>query len=158
MNFMLIVLDQLHNQEIEVGELLTVVVVKATNVIKDIVEGFKDTVGGRMRIYEELIQDTVDTALRDLDQKAKDLGYDGVIGIKIANPTVAKGGAEVVVYGNGFRFKTKSSDSLDLDLESQGIDREQAQVLRTSLATFSEDWDSPEMSIYDDYDAAKANS
>jgi len=42
-------------------------------------------------------------------------------------------------------------------LESQGIDREQAQVLRTSLATFSEDWDSPKMSIYDNYDAAKAN-
>lgn len=47
--------------------------------------------------------------------------------------------------------------SNDIDLESQGIDREQAKVLRASLATFSDDWDSPEMSIYDNYDAAKAN-
>jgi hypothetical protein len=45
----------------------------------------------------------------------------------------------------------------EIDLESQGIDREQAKLLRANLATFSEDWDSPEMSIYDDYDAAKAN-
>lgn len=45
----------------------------------------------------------------------------------------------------------------EIDLKSQGIDREQAEVLRASLATFSEDWDSPEMSIYDNYDAAKAN-
>jgi hypothetical protein len=45
----------------------------------------------------------------------------------------------------------------DIDLKSQGIDTEQAESLRTSLATFSEDWDSPEMSIYDNYDAAKAN-
>jgi hypothetical protein len=44
-----------------------------------------------------------------------------------------------------------------IDLTSQGIDREQAESLRTSLATFSEDWDSPEMSIYDNYDSAKAN-
>lgn len=47
--------------------------------------------------------------------------------------------------------------SNDIDLESQGIDREQAKVLRASLATFSDDWDSPEMSIYDNYDAANAN-
>ena len=41
------------------------------------------------------------------------------------------------------------------DLESQGIDKEQAHILRSGLATFSDDWDSPEMSIYDNYDAAK---
>jgi len=47
--------------------------------------------------------------------------------------------------------------SNDIDLESRGIDTEQAKVLRASLASFSDDWDSPEMSIYDNYDAAKAN-
>lgn len=47
--------------------------------------------------------------------------------------------------------------SNEIDLESQGIDKEQAKLLRANLTTFSEDWDSPEMGIYDDYDAAKAN-
>ena len=47
--------------------------------------------------------------------------------------------------------------SNEIDLESQGINREQAEVLRANLATFSEDWDSLEMGIYDNYDAAKAN-
>lgn len=45
----------------------------------------------------------------------------------------------------------------EINLEALGIDREQAKVLRASLSAFAEDWDSPEMSIYDDYDAAKAN-
>jgi hypothetical protein len=45
----------------------------------------------------------------------------------------------------------------DIDLKSQGIDREQAETLRASLATFLEDWNSPNMSIYDNFDAAKAN-
>lgn len=44
-----------------------------------------------------------------------------------------------------------------IDLATQGIDRTQAEVLRANLATFAEDWDSPEMSIYDNYDAAKAD-
>ena len=47
--------------------------------------------------------------------------------------------------------------SAAISLESQGINREQAATLRANLTTFSEDWDSPEMSIYDNYDAAKAN-
>jgi hypothetical protein len=45
-----------------------------------------------------------------------------------------------------------------VDLVAQGIDRDQAQALRASFSTFREDWESPEMSIYDDYDAARNNA
>lgn len=44
-----------------------------------------------------------------------------------------------------------------VDLRSRGINEKQAAELRGRLETFAEDWDSPEMSIYDNYDAAKAN-
>ena len=42
-----------------------------------------------------------------------------------------------------------------IDLRTRGIAEKQAAELRARLATFAEDWDSPEMSIYDNYDAAK---
>lgn len=45
-----------------------------------------------------------------------------------------------------------------IDLQSRGIDPAQAAEIRGRLATFAEDWDSPEMSVYDDYDNAKSNS
>ncbi|OUL18540.1 hypothetical protein BV378_36350 [Nostoc sp. RF31YmG] len=105
---MLISLDHIHEQNIEVGEFLNVVVVKTANIFKDLKGNWEDMKGGHMKVYEELIQDTVDTALKQLEQKAKARGYDGVIGVKIAHPTVANGGAEVIVYGNGFRKITKS--------------------------------------------------
>ncbi|MEK7728850.1 MAG: hypothetical protein AAB354_10585 [candidate division KSB1 bacterium] len=44
-----------------------------------------------------------------------------------------------------------------IDLRSRGIDEAQASDLRARLASFAEDWNSPEMDIYDNYDAAKAN-
>jgi hypothetical protein len=44
-----------------------------------------------------------------------------------------------------------------IDLRERGIDEAQAADLRARLATFAEDWNSPEMDIYDNYDAAKAN-
>jgi hypothetical protein len=42
-----------------------------------------------------------------------------------------------------------------IDLQERGIDEAHAADLRARLATF-EDWDSPEMDIYDKYDTAKA--
>jgi hypothetical protein len=43
-----------------------------------------------------------------------------------------------------------------IDIQVRGIDEAHAADLRARLATLAEDWDSSEMAIYDDYDAAKA--
>ena len=43
-----------------------------------------------------------------------------------------------------------------IDLRARGIDEAQAAELRAHLAAFAEDWNSPEMDVYDDYDAARA--
>ena len=55
----------------------------------------------------------------------------------------------------GCRRSDPSSHSIDL--RERGIDKAQAANLRERLATFAEDWESPEMSIYDNSDAAKSN-
>lgn len=105
---MLISLDHYpSSSEIEIGELLFVVSVSAANVVNDIRENIRNLVGGRMSHYEKLIERSVAQALVDLETKAKAKGYDGVIGVKIANPTVVEGGVEVVIYGNGFRRRAK---------------------------------------------------
>lgn len=66
----------------------------------------------------------------------------------VESPTDVIEGARVIVT-----FVPSNS----IDLASQGIDTAQAEVLLTSLGTFAEDWNNPQMSIYDDYDTAKAN-
>jgi hypothetical protein len=57
----------------------------------------------------------------------------------------------------GARVIVTFIESSTIDLAAQGIDPKQAELLRTNLATFAEDWNSPEMSIYDNYDATKAS-
>ena len=106
---MLIALDYHPSAQIELGELLTVVNVSAANVVKDIRENIRNLVGGRMVHYETLVAKSVDGALAELDEKAKALGYDGVIGVKISHPSLVEGGVEVVVYGNAFRFVKQST-------------------------------------------------
>lgn len=99
---MLLALDTPHRDDVEVGEMLVVVTVYAANIVRDVRENIRNLVGGRMSHYETLVQTAVDQALADLEQKARERGYDGVIGVKISHPTVVEGGVEVIVYGNGF--------------------------------------------------------
>lgn len=47
-------------------------------------------------------------------------------------------------------------ESNDIELSDYGINRLQAEALRSKLGSFADDWNSPEMSIYDNYDAAKS--
>lgn len=106
---MLISLDHFPaSDDVEIGELFFTVSVTAANLVNDIRENIRNLVGGRMVHYEKLIEKSVTQALADLEAKAKAKGYEGVIGVKIANPTVVEGGVEVVVYGNGFRRRVKS--------------------------------------------------
>jgi len=42
-----------------------------------------------------------------------------------------------------------------IDLRAAGIGEAQAADLRSRLATFVEDWERPEMDVYDDYEGAK---
>jgi hypothetical protein len=48
-------------------------------------------------------------------------------------------------------------DADRVDLRSRGIDPAPAAELRARLGSFTAEWDSTEMSLYDNYDAAKAN-
>jgi hypothetical protein len=43
-----------------------------------------------------------------------------------------------------------------IDLREQGINETQAADLRVRLTTFVEDWSSPEMDVYDNYDELKS--
>ena len=58
-----------------------------------------------------------------------------------------------------YSFRRESGIKIDELLEITdrfgGIDKKQAAELRARLTTFAEDWDSPEMDIYDDYEKAK---
>ncbi len=59
--------------------------------------------------------------------------------------------------GQTIDYRRSDPPSHSIDLQGCGIDKVQAANLRERLATFAEDWESPEMSIYDNYDAAKSN-
>jgi hypothetical protein len=49
-------------------------------------------------------------------------------------------------------------ESSTVDLRERGVSKKQAKSIRAQLAPFAEEWESPEMSAYDNYEAIKAKT
>lgn len=62
----------------------------------------------------------------------------------------------VIVSIEEWRTIMKKMQASGIDLREHGITEEQALELRERLTPFAEDWNIPEMDIYDHYDEAKA--
>jgi len=75
------------------------------NVFKDIFASFRDFFGGRSRSYERTIADAREMALKDLEEKAKEMRADAVVGIDIDYEVLGKGNSMLMVSANGTAVK-----------------------------------------------------
>ncbi len=103
-DILLLTTEAVAGRAIRAGGLVTASAVGAANILRDIREHITNTFGGRMRRYEELVEQTLERALASLRQKAANEGYDGVVALRISHPVVTQGGVEIIVYGTGFVF------------------------------------------------------
>lgn len=67
----------------------------------------------------------------------------------LEEPTASEGMRVIVTFLDSPAERVVTSD-LSVNLEDRGIGVEQAADLRSRLRTFAEDWDSPEMDVYDE--------
>lgn len=92
-------------EAVEIGELVSVAVVQASNIVRDVREMITNAFGGRMKRYEALLELTLQRAELRFREELLAKGYDGALGVRYAHPTVVDGGAELIVYGTGFRWR-----------------------------------------------------
>ena len=93
------------------GEMITACAVSGANVLRDMREAITNTIGGEMKRYEGLLDDTIARALARLRERASEAGYDGVIGVRLSHPVITDGAIEVVVSGTGFWFVDRTTAS-----------------------------------------------
>ena len=57
--------------------------IMGANVVRDVFAQITDIVGGRSGAYESKLQDARDTALRELEQRAGEMGSNAVVGVDL---------------------------------------------------------------------------
>lgn len=58
------------------------------NVFRDIFASIRDIVGGRSGSYEKVLREAKDTALREMQEQAQNMGANAVIGVDLDYETV----------------------------------------------------------------------
>ena len=71
------------------------------NLFKDIFAGIRDLVGGRSQTYERELQRARDIALRELEERALELGADAVIGVDIDYEVLGQSNGMLMVSASG---------------------------------------------------------
>ena len=71
------------------------------NVFKDLFAGIRDLVGGRSGIYEKELQRARDIALRELEERAQELGANAVVGVDLDYEVLGEKNGMLMVSASG---------------------------------------------------------
>ncbi len=71
---------------------------------RDFMAGLKNIVGGELKGYTELLNESRQEAIERLKQQAEAIGADAVLNIRFATSSIAAGAAEVFAYGTAVKL------------------------------------------------------
>ena len=80
-------------------------VIVGANIFKDLFASVRDIVGGRSGAYESSLRDARKTALAEMQDEARALGADAVIGVDLDYEVIGQGGSMLMVSASGTAVK-----------------------------------------------------
>jgi uncharacterized protein YbjQ (UPF0145 family) len=94
----------------EITDYLDIVVGEAilgANVFKDFFSSIRDIVGGRSGAYEKEMGRAREIAFQEMEDRARELGANGIVGIDIDYEVVGQGGSMLMVSVSGTAVRIK---------------------------------------------------
>ena len=71
------------------------------NIFRDIFAGIRDIVGGRSGSYEEVLREAKDNAITELEENARRMGANAVVGVDLDYETIGTNGSMLMVTASG---------------------------------------------------------
>jgi uncharacterized protein YbjQ (UPF0145 family) len=79
--------------------------VRAKHVGRDFMASLKNIVGGELKGYTELLNDSRNQATQRMIAQAEELGANAVVNVRYSTSSVAQGASEIYVYGTAVRIE-----------------------------------------------------
>lgn len=73
--------------------------VRAKNIGRDLMASLKNLIGGELKGYTELMQDSREEAVTRMKAQAEAVGANAVLNIRFSTSSIAQGAAELFAYG-----------------------------------------------------------
>lgn len=78
--------------------------VQTKHIGRDIMAGLKNVLGGELKGYTEMMQESRQIATQRMCKMAAEMGADAVIGVRYTTSAVMPQAAEVLAYGTAVKF------------------------------------------------------
>lgn len=96
--------DYISGKKLEMLGLVKGSTIQTKNVGKDIMQSFKNLVGGELKSYNEMMNEARALATKRMVEESENYGADAVVNIRYASSAIAAGAAEVIAYGTAVKF------------------------------------------------------
>ena len=97
--------DYISGKDLEMLGLVKGSTVQSKNAAKDLTQGFKNLVGGELKAYSEMMNESRAIATKRMVAEAEELGADAVVNIRYSSSAIMEGAAEVIAYGTAVKFQ-----------------------------------------------------
>ena len=80
-------------------------VIRAKHIGKDIVAVLRHVVGGEIKEYTEMMDDSRDIAFKRMIKDAEGLDADAIVGVRFTTSMVMAGASEILAYGTAVKLE-----------------------------------------------------
>jgi len=72
---------------------------------KDIIAGIRNIIGGELKEYTEMFNESREQALSRMVEEAEEKGANAIVNVRFVTAQVAQGAAELLAYGTAVRLE-----------------------------------------------------
>ena len=79
--------------------------IRAKHVGRDLMASLKNLIGGELKGYTQLMQESRQQAVDRMIEQAQELGANAIVNVRFSTSSVAQGAAELYAYGTAVRVE-----------------------------------------------------
>ena len=78
--------------------------IRARHIGKDISAALRSIVGGEIKEYTGMLSESREQSIQRMEERAKELGADGILGVRFQTSMIIQSTAELLVYGTAVKL------------------------------------------------------
>ena len=78
--------------------------IRARHIGKDIRAALRSIVGGEIKEYTRMLSESREQSIQRMKERAKELGADGILGVRFQTSMIIQSTAELLVYGTAVKL------------------------------------------------------